>query len=102
MILKQEQRIHRQAQKGVGSSKFYSITAAELIAINTGIELAVEQNLKEGNLNPAAYTIYSDSKAALQALADPHKRRSGQGIVRSITETAKHIKDSYQISFSIQ
>ena len=64
-ILNQTQKIHRQTQKGVGSSRFYSITAAELVAISTGMELAVEQNLEEGNSNPVSYTIYSDSKAAL-------------------------------------
>lgn len=102
VILNQAPRSHRKTQKGVGSGKYYSIAAAELIAINAGMELAAEQQLETNGQEPSAYTIYSDSKAALQALANPHKRKSGQGIVRSVLTTAQALKESLQINFTLQ
>lgn len=94
VILNQVQRVHRKTQKGVGSSRFYSIIATELIAINTGMELTAKQQLKKGSQGPSAYTIYSDSRAALQALASPYKRKTGQSLIRSILITAQALKES--------
>jgi ribonuclease HI len=101
-MLNQANEVHRSSVVGVGSAKAYTIHAAELIAISTGMQLAAEQQLAKDNPKPQVYTIYSDSKAALQALVSYHKKRSGQSIVRSIILTAQFLKESLQISFSLQ
>ena len=82
-------------QVGVGSSQHWSIHHAELIAINEGVDLAVEEQQQIGHTEgqcPRTCTILSDSRSALQALDDPSKR-SGQNIVNRITQSVLRAKD---------
>ena len=78
---------------GVGSHTLWNVYAAELIAIFFAILMILRDyawQTATQNKIPRQYTIFSDSKAALQAIAKP-QRRSAQHIVKRITKEAERL-----------
>ena len=90
------QGIRDKMRAGVGSQALWNVYAAELIAIFFAMIMIlrdyVSRTTTENNV-PRQYTIFSDSKAALQAIANP-KQRSAQHIVQRIIKEAERLNKS--------
>jgi ribonuclease HI len=102
VIIDQHQQVQSSAAVGVGSSKHFSVHAAEMVAIHSGIHLAADQHLQRHAREPHVYTVASDSKTALQAISKPARRASGQHIVRTIHAAAQFYQESLNIQFKLQ
>jgi ribonuclease HI len=88
---------------GVGSAQDWSSYHAELIALLHAVNLTIESQIQKNQLNPLirTYTILSDCRPVLQALAGPSKK-PGQEIVRHIWSVAQEAKIRYLMRFRLQ
>jgi len=81
-------------QIGVGSSRNWTVHAAELIAIHQAAEIIDEETpgeTSDGIDVEKTVTVVSDSQTALRAIANPTSK-SGQGIVRQILQQVKALR----------
>jgi ribonuclease HI len=84
----------------VGPDWKWTIHAAELIAVYYAIELAMRVQRSASTQQPTTYTIFSDSKKALQAISHP-SRKSGYHIVQSITRIAHEAQRLLQVTIRL-
>jgi ribonuclease HI len=80
---------------GIGSAKHWSVHAAELIAIYHGVKMAQAEDTENPRGDPTCdrtFTIVSDSKSALQAIANP-STRPGQHIVHRILDLTQRLRE---------
>jgi ribonuclease HI len=104
VMLDNHNNIKRSKQIGVGPAKFWSVQATELIAILYAAHVArddqAEKN-RQGTPLDRTYTIISDCKSALQAIANP-TNRSGQQIILSILRETEHAKKTLGLHLRLQ
>jgi hypothetical protein len=94
VILDRQNNTQRSRQVSIGSTKHWSVHAAELIAIYYAIEMAESEPLENShntNFHDRAFTIVSDSKSELQAIANP-SNKPGHHIVHGILNRAEQLK----------
>jgi ribonuclease HI len=89
VILDRHHTVQSSWHTSIGAKKQWSIHQAELIAISYALDII---SSRQERSNDAAFTIVSDSKSALQALAHP-SNRSGQWIVRTILKKAEGLQN---------
>ena len=94
VALDQIQDIIQSRKISIGSMEYWSIYAAELMAIYYAISLVFQLAMKSQG-SPAAKhepaTILSDSMSSLQAIAN-EGNKSGQRIIQAITRSARELK----------
>ena len=76
VMIDDQNRTSRARQTGVGSSQDWSSYQAELIAIYSAINLAIDEQSQRSESEartPCTYTVLSDCKSALQRLKNPAK-----------------------------
>lgn len=85
-VFDQHNNIQRFRQISISVAKHWSVHAAEPSTVCHAVDMVESVHL-ENNLEPSSqdqtFTIVSDSKSALQAIANP-VNKSGQHIVHSI------------------
>jgi ribonuclease HI len=103
IVLGRNQDIRHKVSIGVGSNSFWNVYAAELIAIFFALHMARRDhiwNTVNQNPSPSQYTILSDSKAALQAIANP-QARSAQHIIHRILTDAERLSKGCDIALHL-
>ena len=93
VALDQNKNIIRSRQICIGSMEYWSVYAAELMAIYYAISLVFQLAMTNNNppiMQHEPATILSDSMSALQAIANL-RNRSGQQIIQAITRSAKEL-----------
>lgn len=88
VILDGQNRMKESWQASVGSTKHWSIHTAGLIAIYHAVGLVASEHVENYCV---AFTIASNSKSALQPIANP-SNRPGQHIVHSILSRAEGLR----------
>ena len=92
VALDKDNNIIRSRQICVGSMEYWSVYAAELMAIYYAVSLVLQSAMTNNNSitqhEPA--TILSDSMSALQAIANL-RNKSGQRIIQAITHSAREL-----------
>ncbi|EDN08851.1 predicted protein [Histoplasma mississippiense (nom. inval.)] len=94
LIMDESYHIQYGIQVGVGREKHWTVTTAELLAIYHGLYLVWRSHSSEGTPTPHqrhTYTILSDSRTALRAIANSSKQVGGQ-IVQNILHTTKELR----------
>jgi ribonuclease HI len=102
VILDRDNNIRRYRQVSIGLAKYSSVHAAELIAIYYAVETALGEQMENDHQNSSQHqiiTIVSDSKSALQAIANP-SNKPGKHIVHSILNITKELKE-HQVKFRL-
>jgi ribonuclease HI len=88
VILNQHNSVQSSRQTSIGAKTHWSIHLADLSAISSAIDMI---NNTQEITNNGAFTIVSDSRSALQAIAHP-SNKSGQGIVWTIINKAERLQ----------
>ena len=93
VALDKDNNIIRSRQICVGSMEYWSVYAAELMAIYYAISLVLQLAMTNNNPpitqhEPA--TILSDSRSTLQAIVNL-RNKSGQRIIQAITHSAREL-----------
>jgi hypothetical protein len=94
VVLDRQNKIKRSWQTSIGPNKYWSVHATELIAIYYAMGLAESEHTVDHNgshQSRRTFTIASDSKSALQAIANP-SNKPGQQIVRRILSRAESLR----------
>lgn len=94
IVLDQSQNVVQHRKASIGSMEYWSVYAAELIAIYYAISLVLKIAMESrkdlvGTQEPA--TILSDSMSALQAISNTWNQ-SGQRIIQAIQQSAQELK----------
>jgi hypothetical protein len=87
VVLDRHSKVKRSWQASIGLRKYWSVHAAELIAIYHAVEMASDDHIENGSRSDRTVTIGSGSKSALQAITNP-SNKPGQQIVQMILNTA--------------
>ena len=96
VMLDRHSDMQRIWQAGVGSAKHWSVHAAELIAIYHGVEMGQSEDTERPFKDPAqdrTFTIVSDCKSALQAVANL-SNRPGQHIVHYVLDLTMTLREN--------
>jgi ribonuclease HI len=91
VILDCHNKVKRSWQASIGLRKHWSVHAAELIAIYHAVEIARSEHMENGSTLDRTFTIASDSKSALQAIANP-SNRPRQQIVHKILNAVEDLR----------
>ena len=92
VALDKDNNIIRSQQICVGSMEYWSVYAAELMAIYYAVSLVLQSAMTHNNsiMQHEPATILSDSMSALQAIANL-RNKSGQRIIQAITHSAREL-----------
>jgi ribonuclease HI len=92
VILNHRHEVVQSTKMSVGRAQQWTIHTAELIAIRCALRMVAQQRLQIAEQSRStSFTIVSDSKSALQALAKP-SNRSGQHIVYDIISITAELR----------
>ena len=85
----------------VGSCSKWTVPAAELIAIYYAIDLAIYEQKDARSPRPRTYTIFSDCRSGLQAIANPIKKPNTQ-IIQEINDIARRARRDHHIGIRLR
>ena len=101
VMLDANDTVYRARQITVGPDRKWNVPSAELIAIYYAVDLAIHEQRTSPNPGNRTYTIFTDSRAGLQALANP-LRKPGSQITQEINDIARLAKDRYHIHLNLR
>ncbi len=101
VMLDTNDSVCRARQITVGPDWKWNVPSAELIAIYYAVDLAIHEQRTSPNPGSRTYTIFTDSRAGLQALASP-LRKPGSQIIQEINDIAHFAKDRHHIHLNLR
>jgi ribonuclease HI len=101
IMLDTNDTISRARQITVGPDWKWDVPNAELIAIYYAVDLAIQEQQTSRNPESRTYTIFTDSRTGLQALANS-LGKPGSQIIQEINNIARIAKDSHHIHLNLR
>lgn len=85
----------------IGPGWKWSVHAAEPIAIYYAVDLAIHEQQNSSSPQPHTYTVFCDSRTALQAISNL-SRKSGHHITQNITHITRQARNTFHINVRLR